>query len=119
MPFSVAEVCNDPDLAQAVTIYRSKGAFGPDGWQNQTTTIPAYGVLNVAESKSLQQVPEGDRLTGAIEFYSVAPIYTTSEDQSELSDQIMWRGYMYRVQSVQKWVDHGFYSAILVRMQGS
>jgi hypothetical protein len=119
MPFSVAEVCLDPDLAQHVIIHRSLGQFGPGGWQNTVTLVPSYGVVTVASAKALQQVPEGDRLTGAVEFCSVQPINATSEEGSNVSDQVEWQGNLYRVESKSKWVDFGFYSAILVRMTGS
>lgn len=116
---SVAEICNDPDLAQHVTIYRSQGQFGPGGWVNQTTQIPAYGSLQPATAKSLQMIPEGDRVEGAIQFFTTQPIYSTSEDQSRISDQIMWQENMYRVSGIFKWNEFGYYGAILVRMTGS
>lgn len=119
MPFSVAEVCLDPDLCQPITIYRSKGQFGPGGWMNTVTQVPSYGVITIASAKALEMVPEGDKLTGALEFCSVKPIYGTSEDDSRVSDQIMWQGLMYRVSTVSRWQDFGIFTAILVRMLGS
>lgn len=120
MPFSLSEIVNDPDLGQNVTILRTKGQFGPDGWVAASPiSIPTYGVISIASTKSMEMIPEGDRLTGGIELCSTTRIYTTSEDASGISDQIMWRDNMYRVMSVSKWSDFGFNSAILVRMTGS
>jgi hypothetical protein len=119
MPFSLTEVVLDPDLAEAVSILRSTGQYGPGGWQNQTTTIPAYGVVTIAEGKTLQQVPEGDKVTGALEFNSAQRIYQTSEQGQKLSDILVWRGVKYKVLQVFPWADFGFWKAVMVRMPGA
>ena len=119
MPFSLADIANDPDLGQEFTILRSSGFFGAGGWQDAVTEVPAYGVICVADDEALQQVPEGDRVAGSLQAISESPIYETQEQRAGLSDKIGWNGCTYRVQSVAPWKDFGFYSAILVRIQGS
>jgi len=119
--FQVSEVLNDPDLCQFVTLTRTFGQFGPGGWEaiQPPKTFTMYGCITIADSKALQQIPEGDRVIGSLQFDTVTPIYTTSEDLSLISDEITWQDKLYRVQAVAKWRDFGYYSAILVRMQGS
>lgn len=119
MPFSLAEIANDPDFGQEFTILRSSGFFGSGGWQDAVTEVPAYGVICVADDEALAQVPEGDRVSGSMQVISASPIYETQEGRSGLSDKIGWNGCTYRVQNVAPWKDFGFNSAILVRIKGS
>ena len=121
MPFSLKAICDDPLLSQNVTIIRSQGGqFGSGGFKPAApVNIPARGVLEIADSKRMQMVPEGDRITGSIEFITKTRVYTTSEALEGISDQIQWRGNMYRVTTVAQWGDFGFWSATLVRMTGS
>jgi hypothetical protein len=119
MPFSVQSVVVDPDLADHFSIYRSKGTFTSGGWKNETTIVPAYGVIQIASPKALQMVPEGDRVAGSLECHCAQPMYSTSEDAEGLSDQIKWDGKMFRVMSLGRWNHYGYYVAILDRMQGS
>ena len=125
MPFSLSEVVNDPDLAissscgQPLMILRSNGQFGLGGWKDQTIEISAYGVLTVASAETLQQIPEGDRVTGAMEFNCSQPLYQTSEQKPGLSDKIRWRGQLYKIIVLSPWEDFGFCQAVLVRMAGN
>lgn len=119
MPFDLSEIANDPDLGEAVTVIRSKGVFGLGGYKAQTTNIDTWGILTVADSKALQQVPEGDRVTGAMQLITQMQLNQTSEQRDGVSDKIMWRGSTYQILSVAPWSDFGFSSAILQRLTGS
>lgn len=119
MPFDLSEVVLNPDFAQDVTITRSSGSFGEGGWINTSSTIYAKGTIVVADSRALQQIPEGDRVVGSMQLLIDIQIYETSAARGGLSDQIVWRGDNYRVQKVDPWGDFGFWSAILVRMEGA
>lgn len=103
------------------TILRTVGYFGPGGWQTSgpANKIQAWGVIGIAEPEALRQVPEGDRVAGAIQIVTTTPIYETLVKTSATSDHVMWQGDLYRVQSVERWKHFGFYSAILVRMTGT
>jgi hypothetical protein len=125
MPFSLTEVVLDPDLAEhssangtPLTIIRSQGQYGAGGWVNTETTISAYGVWTVADSKAIARIPQGDQITGAMHFVSATPLYQTSEDQGRLSDKISWNGILYKVMQLGPWGDFGFWEALCVRMPG-
>ena len=65
------------------------------------------------------QVPEGDRVTGALTFYSPAEICETrGGEYSGTSDVIEWRGDRYRVAKVWPYADYGYWKAYAVRMDG-
>lgn len=120
MPFSLEEITYDPDLGQAFTILRTNGQFGVGGWiPGPVQKINAFGVITVADSKTLNMVPEGDRTAGAQLVESHTQIYTTSENAGVVSDKIIWRGSEYRTMSLGKWIDFGYYAAIMVRTEGA
>jgi hypothetical protein len=74
----------------------------------------------MADAKTLAQVPEGDRVTGARVFWSVSPMYETRTGSDEgLSDILIHHGVQYRVAKVWNWSDNGFFKAFAVRIKGS
>lgn len=120
MPVDLSEAVLDADLGSAVTIIRQTGSYAAGGWQVLSTQhIPAWGILGIASPESLEMIPEGDRVSGSIEFVTNQPIYETLAAVSGISDKIMFNGNMYRVQSVAPWSMNGFFDAILVRMTGA
>lgn len=72
------------------------------------------GTVTVASSKDILQVPEGDRVTGMMCFYSQQPIHITRPEGT--SDEIVWKGERYRITFLFPWSDFGYYKAIGVRM---
>lgn len=118
---NVQEIITDPDFCQTFTVSRSSGDFGKGGWAESTpTTITMIGVVTVANEKDMQQVPEADRVMGAMMFHSTEAIYTTrAKDTPATSDKIQWRGEWYRVAKVWPLVDYGFYKAYAYRMTGN
>jgi hypothetical protein len=116
---NMAELITDPDFAQSYVIVRSSGAFALGGFISTPFSIPAVGPIVLATERDLDQVTEGDRVTGAMKFYSLGPIYQTrAGDNPGLSDTIHWRGDNYRIAKVFPYVDYGWYEAIGVRMTG-
>lgn len=124
--FFLTDLAFDPDLSDCVKIYRTTGKFGLGGWiANPVVEIPVSGTVTIADDEALAQVPEGDRVTGSVQFLSPIPIYETLADQpgsniehGAISDKIKWMDNFYRVQQVAKWAHYGFWSAILVRIKG-
>lgn len=116
----MSDLVNDSDLgAQSYTLYRTTGSFGPGGWEGVEEAITGYGIVQPASAKELRQVPEGDRVEGAMVFFSSTPLYATNTEGRQISDQIEWRGERYRLYQMLPWVDAGFYRAIGTRIKGS
>lgn len=118
---NVGEIINDPDLCQSFTVSRSSGQFGAGGWmENAPTSLTLLGVITPSTADELQQVPEGDRVTGAMTFYSTVILFETHDDsQSGTSDILTWRGQKYRIVRVFPYEDYGYNKAVAVRMQGA
>jgi len=124
MAFTVTELMNDPDLCitssdgKPLMIQRSQGAFVAGGYETTVTNIPVVGVVTLAEPETLEQIPEGDRVAGMLEFNTAVRIYQTNEDSNQVSDILLWGGIPYKVLQVFPWRDFGFFKAVLARMPG-
>ena len=120
MPFSIAEVVNDPAFAQSFTITRSSGGVWKSGrWSNATVDVPAWGSIQPPNPEELEQVAEGDRVSGVIAVHTTQPIYETNVDLTNgISDLVTWHGQKYRVVKVYPWQDYGYWKALAVRMSG-
>ncbi|MFC3768365.1 hypothetical protein [Paenibacillus sp. GCM10012303] len=122
---NVGRVVNSRNFAQpgGFTVFRQTGAWSGGRWVSQPeVAIIMQGTVTVATQEDLEQVPEGDRVTGMMSFYSQQMIYRTrSEDDQDpggTSDEIFWRGERYRVAAVLPWLDFGYCKAIGARMGG-
>jgi hypothetical protein len=86
--------------AKPFTVTRTTGAFGLGGFLTTLVDLPFFGIIQPASDEDLQQVPEGDRVTGMMSFISQAEMYKTrsaSEGSAAgLSDVILWRCHPYR-----------------------
>ena len=119
MPVDLSEVCLDTDLGECFEILRTTGQFAAGGWQEtMSVAVQAFGIITIAESEALDQIPEGDRVTGALQVITADPIYETLARNSGVSDKIRYFGNLYRVQAVAPWRKSGFFSAVLTRMTG-
>lgn len=120
MPFSIAEVVNDPLFAQSFTITRSQGGTWQLGrWSNATTIITAWGSIQPPDPTELEMVPEADRVLGVVAIHTTQPIYPTNVDQTlGISDIATWHGQTYRILKVYEWQDYGYWKALAVRMSG-
>ena len=123
MPLSLDEVAFDPEMGQCFSVQRQNngaGVYAAGGWiPGPIQTLTLYGIVTIASAKALEQVPEGDRVTGSVQVICNQPLYVTSEDREATSDIVVWNGDQYRVQSVAKWFMWGYFSAIVVRMKGA
>lgn len=104
----VTWLLSDPTLgSQHFTIIRKTGAwqsgrFVLDVAQN----IPAIGIIQPSGSESLSMIPEGEKREGMVVIYTKTEIHLT--EGSEVSDNVEWRGEMYKVLRIDRWQDYGF-----------
>lgn len=123
---NVGRIVNSRNFAQpkGFKVYRTTGEWVSGRFVTKTPDTPLLlqGTVTVANSEDLEQVPEGDRVTGMMCFYSQQPIYVTrAEDElsaAGISDEIVWSGDRYRIVAVVPWRDFGYYKAFGVRMAG-
>lgn len=122
---NVEEIITDPDFAQKFTVIRSTGSFIKGLWTEGTVTeIEMYGTITNPTPNDLQQLPEGDRVVGAMVFHTNSPLYVTRagagtrRDPNAISDQIIWRGDYYKLSGVSVYADYGYYRAVGERIKG-
>lgn len=111
---NVGSVVMDKDFAQSYTVHRKSGTWVDGRWIPSEVSLPYFGTIVVASQEDLLQIPEGDRVTGTMMFFSVKPLNRTGKTGT--SDEITWRGVRYRLSAVVPWADFGFYQAFGVRM---
>jgi hypothetical protein len=127
----ISEMMYDPDFAQTYSVYRQTGKFirgtfvighEVDGvWVPGEFKLDFYGPILPANTKDIEQVPEGDRVAGMMNFYTSAdnPFYITrNTPDSGTSDQAVWRGERYRLLQLLSTDDFGYQKAIGARMAG-
>lgn len=115
---NLARVVHSPRMSQKITILRRGGSWQYGTWvqDENPTELSMRGIVTMANAKDLQQVPEGDRLTGAIKILTTERIYITSD--GEITDMVFWRGARYRIVTVTPDIDYGFYRSIGSRLDG-
>jgi len=115
-----SDIIGDPEFAQPLTINRSIGTFQLGGWAETTSQIHTTGVVDVASDRDLRQVPEGDRVEGAMAFFVTDEVYLSRQaPQPGTSDTITWRGDTYRLVRISTFQDYGYSKAVGVRERGA
>lgn len=121
----LSAVVDDGILSETYLIERSTGSFQIGGWVQNSVTINGWGVVSVASQEDLDEVPEGDRVTGAMVFHSEQRIYLTQLDQpsdnQRVSDVMVWplgTTQKWRVLHVGPYPNRMFWKAIAVRLAG-
>lgn len=119
----VSELITDPDFAQSFSLIRTTGEFINGRWtETLEETLTRTGVIAPAGAKELRQLPEADRVEGAISIFTKEIMYITSDTGVlRSSDKISWQGHLYKIISVENWSDwgDGFYHALAQRMTGN
>ena len=122
---NVSRVLNSPNFTQSFIVYRKKGHWDKGAMVQIEDALTFRGVISVASPKQIQQVPEGDRVSGMMVFHSTSEIYTTrawgTEYQTDYgtSDELVWRGKRYKVVHVAPYSDYGYYKAFATYMEGT
>ena len=116
---NVASVVHSPMLSQKITVMRRWGK-----WENGlfvrglSEKLTIKGVITIAKPEDLEILPEGDRQSGTLRVLTTEKLYQTGEEETGLSDVIVWRGNQYRLISVSPDVDYGFFRSLAVKMRG-
>lgn len=124
MPINLSSVVLDARLAECFTVIRTSGSWVSGGWEaGPSTSISMFGVITIADPRTLEMVPEGDRITGSVQVFCNERLYPTAvesrPDAPALSDLLEWKGCRFRLMNVSNWCSWGFYSAIGVRLEGA
>jgi len=117
---AVSRVISNPSFRQPFTVYRRSGNFVAGGYQETEVTVSMSGIASPTKSKDIDQLPEGDRITESMTFYTIDPLYVTHSDGTQgTSDQVLYRGERYKLVQVKNYLDYGYNKAIGVRLSGA
>jgi hypothetical protein len=121
--FSMTDLTRDTDFAQTFVAARQLGIFAVGTFQiTSVLNIPFLGIIQPISAEGLQMLREGDRIEGAIEFFTEFELFQTYTEgigtPSGTSDQVLWRGDLYAVRDVTPWKDFGFFKCVAVRLPG-
>ena len=69
---NLSRVVLSPHLSQRIDVHRVSGSWVRGEWVlGDEETLTMRGIVTIASAKDLEQVPEGDRMTGAMRFLTV------------------------------------------------
>jgi hypothetical protein len=119
----VSELIVDPDLSQSYIVYRKGGYWLNFKFVEGDQPLPFFGVITAANYREINTLPEGDRVSGIMVFYTTAdnPFLLARSKTGDLgtSDQPYWRGDRYKVIKLFLFDDYGYQKVMATRMQGS
>jgi hypothetical protein len=120
---NVSELIVDPDFGQSYTVYRKNGYWQNFKFVEGDVSLPFFGVISAANYREINSLPEGDRVSGIMVFYTTAdnPFLLTRDETGNLgtADQPYWRGCRYKAIKLFPFDDYGYQKIMAVRMQGS
>lgn len=127
---NVADIVVDPDFAQYYTVYRETGYWQSGRFvTDPEVALQYYGAVVPATEQEIVQVPEGDRTSIMMCFYSTSdkPFYLSRESSSSglgdgekgISDQILWENDRYKVIKIWPYLNFGYWQCIATRMAGA
>ena len=106
----VSQLITDPDFCEPFVIRRRVGKWEAGRFVATPEDTAVNGSVEPTSGDDLEQVPEGDRVSGMMTFYVKQPIYLSQDKQQ--SDEILCRGKTYKAVQIQDWSRHGFYKVI-------
>ena len=106
----VSRLITDPDFCEPFTIRRRIGHWEAGRFIAVPEDTAVTGIVEPTNGDDLEQLPEGDRVSGMMTFYTKQPVYLAQDKRQ--SDEIIWRGKTYKAQHILNWSRHGFYKVI-------
>lgn len=106
----VSRLLTDPDFCEPFVIRRRVGKWEAGRFIAAPEDTAVTGIVEPTNGDDLEQLPEGDRVSGMMTFYTKQPVYLAQDKRQ--SDEIIWRGKTYKAQHILDWSRHGFYKVI-------
>jgi hypothetical protein len=110
---------------EGFVVHRKIGHWEKGKFIQTEKSILMQGTIINASPKEINQLPEGDRITGMMAIYSPEAIFITrvatsncKNSSSGTSDEIEWKGKRYRIVNINPWQEFGYYKAFAVYMEG-
>lgn len=105
----VTELFVDPIFVHTFTVFRGTQTTNEHGWNEVTwNELPGIvGSVQPAGAHSLQRLPDGVNVTGAIDIFTNFQFNLTSQDASIPPDEVEWMGNRYGIKDIQPWYAWG------------
>ena len=118
----LSELLTDPDFSEPISIARTNVSWLLSGEKPTTSiTIPAIAIVTPTSAEDVQQLPEGDRVSGAMTFRSTTVLqmaYENGATGSTEADIVTWRGQPWKIVYVWPWNSFGVPKAVGVLVSG-
>lgn len=106
----LSELMDDPDFCEPFIIRRRCGTWVDGIFVSENEDKKVIGIVEPTTGMDLETLPEADKVSGVMTFYSKEMIMLGTEEQQ--GDEIICRGNRYKVLQIQDWSRHGFYKCI-------
>jgi len=116
----LSRVLYNLQMCETFVIRRNSGHWAGGKWiTDNTTTINAEGIVNMASPEETLHMPEGDRITGNIAVICEQELFSSRNGTNPgTSDQITWNGENYDVHEVHPYPNRGYWKAVCHRTAG-
>ncbi len=117
MPIDVSDLVEDPDFASPYTVLRRTARWVNGRFEvSEPERLAYYGAVQPASPRELAQTDIGDAENGVMKFFCRAPqaLHIThafsdnGETAAPVSDEIEFRGAVYKVLRVSPWQHCGW-----------
>lgn len=122
---NVAELITDPDFAQTLLVTRTGGDYNTAGvFETSEETFSVTGVMTPANAKEQVSTPNGDMVTGDVNFYTLQPLFVTQlnadlVNEGVLSDTIAWHDQEWILINTKDYSDYGYHKSVAIRKEGA
>lgn len=119
MPINVSgAICSA--TAEKITIKRNSGSYVNGLWvePDEPVSIKALASVQQATAKQVLLLPEGERSSDTKVFFSNKPLYGSSEKSNTPSDEVLYKGNLYKIITPEDWESYGYTRAMGVRLRG-
>lgn len=106
----VREMLYDPDFCEEFNIIRKTGDWVNHRWVDTPETITVTGIATPINSKDMDMLPEGDRISGLKTFYADQVLRGSNDEAT--ADICEYNGDQYRIFQVFEYNKYGFYKGI-------
>lgn len=118
---NVGELIYDPDFCQTITVKRTKCSIVNHRASYVESTFQVTAVVTIADVKTLEMLPEADKLSGAINVFTENELYVTSnrEESAYISDIVYFEGKTFKVANTLGDMQYGFCRSVCVLIERS
>lgn len=112
---NIATLLCDPMFCEPFDVLHNVEALVKGRATVSVQIVPAIGVIQPAQGKDLERLPEGDRDKETIAVYTKTSLAVGEGGGRAKADAVSWGGGTYTVTSVEAWPMYGYCKALCQR----